>query len=203
MKGKTFLTVIIILLAINNLAFADLTVIAGSSGESPPLFWDNSFWGMTASIERAFSFTVISGGPYYAEELQVAAYHYEGMAGSLANFYINLDDNGQPGQVEGTFEMTGITTTPQVVSTQVTEQTVLYSDTLYWLVGQTPQGQVNWNFADNIFGTAAYRENEGDWVILSNTNVSAFAILGSPVPEPSTLFLLGLGALMLRRKRRT
>jgi hypothetical protein len=177
-------------------------VIGGSSLESPPPFWDNSFWAMTASIQRAFPFTVISGGPYYAEELQVAAFYHEAIGGSLANFSINLDDNGQPGLAVGTFEMSGIATTPQIVSAQVTDETVLYSDTPYWLVGQTPQGQVNWNLADSVFGTVAYRVDQGDWVILSRTNVSAFAILGSQVPEPATFLLLALGSLGLIRKRR-
>jgi len=114
-----------------------------------------------------------------------------------------LDDAGRPGAPIATFEMTGIPTTPQVVSAEVIEETVLYSDTPYWLVGQTPQGQVNWNLADNVFGTVAYRVDQGDWVILSGRrNFSAFAILGSQVPEPSTLLLLGLGGLALRRKRR-
>jgi len=88
-------------------------VIAGSSGISPPPFWEDCFWGMTSSIERAFPFTVASGGPYIVEELEVAAYHYEGMAGSTAYFSINNDNNGEPGDVLATIEMTGITTTQQ------------------------------------------------------------------------------------------
>lgn len=201
-KQALFCSAIVVMLLVVSSTQATPVVIGGSSLESPPPFWDNSFWGMTASIQRAFPFTVIFGGAYYAEELQVAAYHYEGMAGSLANFSINLDDNGQPGQAVGAFEVTDITTTAQVLNAQVAEETVLYSDTAYWLVGQTPQGQVNWNLADNVFGTVAYRVDQGDWVIISGSNVSAFAILGSQVPEPSTLLLLGLGGLALRRKRR-
>lgn len=200
---RTFILILIILPAINHLVFAGPIVIAGSSGESPPPFWENSFWGMTESIEMAFPFMFSAGEPYFVEELEVAAYHYDGMAGSVANFSINLDDNGHPAQAVAIFEMTGITTTQKVVSTLVTQEVILYSDVLYWLVGGTPHGQVNWNLAAGIFGTAAKRVEEGDWVILSNSNVSAFAILGSPVPEPATLLLLGLGGLILRRKHRT
>lgn len=200
MQKKTFFSAIIVMVLAASPAQATLIVIGGSSLESPPPFWANSYCMINASYNRAFQFTVISGGPYYAEELQVAAFYYEGIGGSLADFSINLDDNGQPGHVVGTFETTGITTTPKIVSAQVTEETVLYSDTLYWLVGQTPQADVLWNLADNVFGTVAYRVDDGDWVILSDSNVSAFAILGSRVPEPATFLLLVLGGLGLIRK---
>ena len=177
-------------------------VIGGSSLESPPPFWDNSYCMINASHNRAFQFAIISGGPYYAEELQVAAFYHEGIGGSVANFSINLDDNGQPGLAVGIFEMSGIATTPQIVSAQVTDETVLYSDTPYWLVGQTPQADVLWNLADNVFGTVAYRVDQGDWVILPSRNVSAFAVLGSQVPEPATFLLLAFAGLGLIRKRR-
>jgi len=179
-------------------------IIGGSSDTSPPPFWENSFWGMTSSIERAFPFTTPSGGPYIIEELEVAAYHYEGMTGATAYFSINADNAGEPGDVQALVELTGITTSQQVLSVDFTDELILGGDTSYWLVGGTNQGQVNWNFGDMAFGTAAYRVDEGEWTILSGANVSAFAILGNPVPEPSTILLLGLGVPFLsglRRKR--
>ncbi len=201
-KQAFFVSAVILIVLAAVPTQAGQVVIGGSSMESPPPFMENSFWGVSASIQIAFPFTVVGGGPYYAEELEVAAYHYEGMAGSLANFSINLEDNGKPGQAIGTFYTAVITETAQVVSVEIIDDTVLSSDTLYWLVGQTPQGQVNWNLADNVLGTAARRVNLGDWDILPDSNVSAFAILGSQVPEPATFLLFALGGLGIIRRHR-
>ena len=177
-------------------------VIGGSSLESPPPFWVNSYWMINATYIRAFPFTVIPAGPYYAEELQVAAFYYEGIGSPLANFTINMDDAGHPGTPIAAFETTVIPTTPQVVSSEVAEETVLYSDTTYWLVGQTPEADVLWNLADNVFGTVAYRVDQGDWVVLQNKNFPAFAILGSQIPEPATFLLLLFAGLGLVKKHR-
>lgn len=200
-KKAIFLSAVIVILLAAAPTQAGQVVIGGSSLQSPPPFWEDCYWGIIASTQRAFPFTVVGGGPYYAEELEVAAY-YSGSPGSLADFSINLDDNGKPGQAIGTFYTAVITTNQQIVSTEMIDDTVLYSDTLYWLVGQTSQGQVNWNLADNVFGTVAYCVDQGDWVILPHSNVSAFAILGSRVPEPATFLLFTLGVLGLVRKRR-
>ena len=196
---KMWVTFLIILLTIDHLVFASISVIVGSSGISPPPFWEDCFWVMTSSIERAFPFTVISGGPYFVEELEVAAWHYEGMAGSTAYFSINVDNEGKPGDVLATIEMTGITTSQQIVSTMFTEEVILNSDSGYWLVGGTQQGHVSWGLGDMAFRTVAYRVNQSEWTILSYANISAYAILGSPVPELATLLLLGLGCLIIRR----
>jgi len=201
-RVKMRATIFIILLTIDHLAFASISVIDGSSSISPLPFWENSFWGLTSHIEMAFPFTATSGGPYFAEELEVALYHYEGLAGSTAYFSINVDNNGEPGDVIATIEMTDITTNQQVVSATFTEKIIINSNTNYWLVGGTQQGQVNWNLGDGVFGIVAKRVNHGAWTIFSYSNVSAYAILGSPVPEPATFFLFGLGGLALLRKHR-
>lgn len=108
------------------------------------------------------------------------------MAGFTAFFSINADNAGEPGEALVTIDMAGITTTPQVLTAQVTQETILAPGTLYWLVGGTSIGQVNWNLGDMAFGVAAYRVQKGEWDVFSRRNVSAFAILGSPVPGPGT-----------------
>ena len=200
MRNRRLLSGIVVLLAFDAVDAAP--VVIGGSPVAPPPFWPTSFWGVTPHIDRAFPFTVPAGGPFLVEQAQVALYHYANLAGDRATFTINTDSGGVPGTSLATFEVTGISTTAQVMTAPPQESVALESGFTYWFVGRTPYGQVNWNLGDNAFGTAAYRVDSSDWTILLNTNVSAFAILGSPVPEPATLSLFALGGLAVLRYRR-
>jgi hypothetical protein len=191
-------------------AFAAPVVLAGSELTSPPPFWAASFWGATPSLEMAFPFEVINGGPYVVDSLQVAVHRYDPPTGaSTAEFALYTDNAGVPGAPFATFALNSIPTTPQVVTLipQGINDVVLNSATPYWIVAKTSQGQLNWNLGDDAFGMVAYRSGGGDWTVLPFNNVSAFALLGSPVPEPSTFILAGIAGVALfvvgrRRVRR-
>jgi hypothetical protein len=44
-------------------------IIGGSSDSTPPPFWEDSFWWIISTIEKAFPFTTPSYGPFTVEEL--------------------------------------------------------------------------------------------------------------------------------------
>lgn len=208
MKISTFLLVLAAFSAIVSHTGASV-VIGGSTLTSPPPFWQESYYGMTSGLERACSFTTVSGGPFRAETLQIAAFYYSFQSGSHARFTINLNNNGTPGAVIGTFETNSIpriqwpetSYTPRILNIQAGADIILDPDTTYWLTGQTLQQQFNWHLADSVFGTVAYRQSQGQWSVLQNGNLAAFAILGTPLPEPSTLLLLTLAGLLLKKNK--
>jgi len=199
-KSVSFCAVMV--LFCSSCTLAANSVIAGSSGISPPLFMNYSFFGLGPNIERAFPFTATLGGPYYLEEIQVAVFTFQLSGDTSANFTIYTDNAGQPGEPIASFELASLTMTQQVLTLPAAEETILNSGVRYWIAGTAPVASVCWNLDKTAMGTTAYRANEGDWVVQAYWNVGAFAILGSPVPEPCTLFLLGLGAAMVSRRRK-
>jgi len=176
----------------SNSANASPIVIAGSELNAPPAFWDNSFYPLTSRIARAFPFSVAPGGPYFVDELQIAAFYYRGFVGNNASFSIRENAQGEPGLELVEFLVNDISTTAQVHSLLPLEIITLQSDNLYWIVGKTDQGQVNWNLGDNTFGETAFRLDGGEWAVQQGRNVAAFAILGTPIPEPKSIALVGM-----------
>ncbi len=186
-------------------ALAGQSVIAGSELNAPPAFWENSFYPLSTSIDRAFPFTVLSGGPYSVEQLQIVAFHYPGLASSSATFSIHMDFQGLPGETLADFQVHEISTVPEVHASAPTESLTLTSSTMYWIVGQTAQGQVNWNLGDSVFGDTAFKRPNTAWTLQENRNVSAYVILGTPIPEPTCLILIGccvIGWLSIGRRGR-
>ena len=185
------------------MARATPTLIAGSGPGSPPTFIPNSIWPFSSSFEEAFRFLVDANGPYQVTMLQVAVYHYPSPAPEwFANFSIWSDNGGVPGLPIGTFEPLPVSAIQQVLTTMMSQLTVLNSNTSYWLVAQTSADQLNWNMAPNASGMRGYRYVWGPWTTDPYAQLPAYAILGTPIPEPMSVFLFCGALLGIRMDRR-
>ena len=190
MISSTYLVAILLVVHSDSVLAVQL-MIGGSELIAPPRYLSgNFFWGVTQEIDQTFSFTTISGDTFNVNELQIPLWHYPGLAGNTATFSVHEDLLGEPGAVVGEFLVTGISTVEQLHSVSPLISFTLEGNEKYWIAGDSPFGQVNWNlggdFGDEVFGEVGFRSGGGAWTIQQGRNVSAFAISGTSVPEPSS-----------------
>jgi hypothetical protein len=129
---------------------------------------------------------------------------------NAGDIWLMSDVNAAPGDILETFHFTNLpdfgSTTNALATGVSTLRPLLLEGNQYWVVASASGDAVmvfNFNTTGD-FGLAG-RANGGPWVSNSSFDAGAFRVNGTPavtaVPEPTSILLLGTGALALIRKR--
>ncbi|MBS1728229.1 MAG: PEP-CTERM sorting domain-containing protein [Armatimonadetes bacterium] len=195
---RVFVKALVLTAILGSAVVANADVLLNTFGATDPGF-TNTGWTVdnTQSMGRAFT----SPGTYTLTEIDIALFATH----AASNLRVNLcsDGGGMPGSVMESFL---VTTTPDPTKYFLNSVTnpVLTAGTYFITVTpdtsddggawcQTNDGHT----ADLTFST----DSGASWNNFNDTD-GAVTVFGSPVPEPASFAVLGLGALALVRRRR-
>lgn len=153
------------------------------------------FVGTTGSTnyERAASFTLSSSGDYILTGIDLL------LDSGGADVTLWSDAAGQPGTVLDSATAPSTAVVNDLFSVDFSGGAVLSAGQTYWISVSLPSGSTAWRYTSTgpyLTGARMYRQNGGPWQDSSPRigELYGFTVLGTPVPEPGTLPLLGFAA---------
>jgi len=128
---------------------------------------------------------------------------------SDAIVYLMTDSGGKPGTVLEQYSITGIGKTDRLFSAVSLTHPLLTAGTKYWLAATDSNGssgRLAWYWSSSTTGTMDVKFGSAAWQATVTQTLPAFDVMGTEIPEPLSLGMIGSGLAMLvvagRRHRR-
>ncbi|MGD8452107.1 MAG: PEP-CTERM sorting domain-containing protein [Phycisphaerae bacterium] len=155
--------------------------------------------------------TLGAGVDYYLNSITAPILHRNSSVVNEVTMSVYDTIDGVPGNL---LETSTVVDLPPWHPTELTDpttftfsgSTVLEEGRTYWFIGSCPTGagvDMVWSYNDSGYdGKYAERTSfSSNWYVTETTEL-AFRVVATPLPEPSSLMLLGLGGFALLRRRR-
>ncbi len=182
-------------------------IFYSTNGAATPAFTAGNNWAASSVI----------AGSVVSVEMQFVS----GMSGTVASivaplsgnvsdatFVLRTDLSGAAGTIIDTFTFSGITGAIQLLTASSMNNAALTSGTTYWLEALAPTPavttqSVNWYYSATPTVAGNVEVENPVPTVLAGQTISAFAVLGADVPEPSTLGVtaLAIGLLVVLHRR--
>ncbi len=200
------ISVLLLILSGAPLALANSLEVANSFGpngsydaSSALIIGDNTALPTDeTNLEQALRFTVPGSLAVRLESLQVVVRQVDASPNRM-DFHIRSDSMGLPGGILETISFFNVSSQVGGEIRQELSQArpILQASANYWLSASTPsgvnEGTILWQFqpATSTAGTLTRRVNSGPWINPgTTTSIGVFRLMGTPVPEPSSLLAL-------------